>query len=146
MHDLGRVEYVSASDDEALEAFKTLSQTEGIIPAIESAHAFAVLDEIKLMPEIKHIQSFASKTGIIKTKSENEGVLLKGVRKDYDASFLGKNMKAGKMLNIEDSIISNDVVISQSLANRLELTVGGKMMVYFVTEKKQTDSTNYTSF
>ena len=41
LHDLGRVEYVSASDDEALNAFQVLSQTEGIIPALESSHAIA---------------------------------------------------------------------------------------------------------
>ena len=41
LHDAGRVEYVSASDDEALEAFRTLSRLEGIIPALESAHAVA---------------------------------------------------------------------------------------------------------
>jgi tryptophan synthase beta chain len=39
LHDLGRVEYVSATDTEALEAFKLLSHLEGIIPALESAHA-----------------------------------------------------------------------------------------------------------
>jgi tryptophan synthase beta chain len=41
LHDLGRVEYVSATDAEALKAFQTLSQLEGIIPALESAHAVA---------------------------------------------------------------------------------------------------------
>jgi tryptophan synthase beta chain len=41
LHDAGRVEYVSATDAEALEAFSTLSQLEGIIPALESAHAVA---------------------------------------------------------------------------------------------------------
>jgi tryptophan synthase beta chain len=41
LHDEGRVEYVSASDDEALAAFQMLSETEGIIPALESAHAVA---------------------------------------------------------------------------------------------------------
>ena len=39
LHDSGRVEYVSASDTESLEAFQTLSRLEGIIPALESAHA-----------------------------------------------------------------------------------------------------------
>lgn len=48
LHDLERVEYVSASDDEALMAFKTLSQTEGIIPALESSHAIAHV--IKIAP------------------------------------------------------------------------------------------------
>ena len=41
LHDSGRVEYVSASDGEALEAFRLLSKLEGIIPALESAHAIA---------------------------------------------------------------------------------------------------------
>jgi tryptophan synthase beta chain len=41
LHDEGRVEYTSVSDDEALAAFQTLSKLEGIIPALESAHAVA---------------------------------------------------------------------------------------------------------
>ena len=41
LHDEGKAEYVSATDDEAVEAFQLLSRTEGIIPAIESAHAVA---------------------------------------------------------------------------------------------------------
>jgi tryptophan synthase beta chain len=41
LKDSGRAEYVSASDEEALEATKTLARTEGIIPALESAHAVA---------------------------------------------------------------------------------------------------------
>jgi tryptophan synthase beta chain len=51
LHDAGRVEYVSASDEEALEAFQTLSQLEGIIPALESAHAVA--HALKLAGEMK---------------------------------------------------------------------------------------------
>ena len=39
LHNIGRVEYVSATDDEALEAFQLLCKTEGIIPALESSHA-----------------------------------------------------------------------------------------------------------
>ena len=41
LHDLGRVEYTTASDKEAVEAFFKLSRTEGIIPALESSHAVA---------------------------------------------------------------------------------------------------------
>ena len=41
LHDIKRVEYASSSDEEALQAFQTLSQTEGIIPALESAHGIA---------------------------------------------------------------------------------------------------------
>lgn len=41
LHDIGRAEYVPVTDEEAVEAFEYLSRTEGIIPAIESAHAVA---------------------------------------------------------------------------------------------------------
>jgi tryptophan synthase beta chain len=46
LHDAGRVEYVSVSDDEALDAFRFLSETEGIIPALESSHAIAYVRKI----------------------------------------------------------------------------------------------------
>ena len=48
LHDTGRAEYVAVTDDEAVEAFELLSRTEGIIPAIESAHAVA--HAVKLAP------------------------------------------------------------------------------------------------
>lgn len=46
LHDQGRVEYVSVTDDEALEALQLLARLEGIIPALESSHAFAYLPKI----------------------------------------------------------------------------------------------------
>jgi tryptophan synthase beta chain len=51
LHDEGRVEYTSVSDDEALQAFQTLSKLEGIIPALESAHAVA--HALKVAREMK---------------------------------------------------------------------------------------------
>jgi len=50
LHDSGRATYTSATDAEALEATKVLSRTEGIIPALESAHAVA--EAIKLAPKM----------------------------------------------------------------------------------------------
>jgi tryptophan synthase beta chain len=51
LHDSGRVEYTSVSDKEALEAFHLLSKLEGIIPALESAHAVA--HAFKVAAELK---------------------------------------------------------------------------------------------
>ncbi len=50
LHDIGRAEYVAVTDDEAVDAFEYLSRTEGIIPAIESAHAVAYAR--KLAPQM----------------------------------------------------------------------------------------------
>ena len=54
LHDEGRVEYSSVSDDDALEAFQLLSKLEGIIPALESAHAVA--HAIKVAGSLKRDQ------------------------------------------------------------------------------------------
>jgi tryptophan synthase beta chain len=51
LHDEGRVEYTSVTDDEALDAFQMLSKLEGIIPALESAHAVA--HALKVAPAMK---------------------------------------------------------------------------------------------
>ena len=51
LHDSKRVEYHAVTDEEAMDAVKLLSKTEGIIPALESAHAFAWLE--KMMPQTK---------------------------------------------------------------------------------------------
>ncbi len=50
LHDIGRAEYVAVTDDEAVDAFEYLSRTEGIIPAVESAHAVACA--MKLAPKM----------------------------------------------------------------------------------------------
>ena len=54
LHDTGRVDYTSASDEDALSAFKILSETEGIIPALESSHAVA--HAIKIAPQMSSDQ------------------------------------------------------------------------------------------
>ena len=55
LHDSGRAEYVAITDDEAVDAFEYLSRTEGVIPAIESAHAVAYA--IKLAPTMRPDQT-----------------------------------------------------------------------------------------
>ena len=54
LHDIGRAQYVSVTDEEAVNAFEYLARTEGIIPAIESAHAVA--HAMKIAPEMKKDQ------------------------------------------------------------------------------------------
>jgi tryptophan synthase beta chain len=54
LHDIERIGYSKASDDEALEAFQLLARLEGIIPALESAHAIA--EVIKVAPSMKSEQ------------------------------------------------------------------------------------------
>ena len=82
--------------------------------------------------DITHIQTFATKAGIIKTKEEIQGVVLKGVGSNFNPSFFENNLKAGNIEVYNDTLTSSKVLISNKLAKQLQLQVDDKMVMYFV--------------
>lgn len=86
------------------------------------------------IPNVKHIQSFATKAGIVKTKDQIEGVVLKGVGKDYDWIFFKEKIQEGKIISFNDTAKSNEVIISRTLASRLKLKVGDPFVMYFIQQ------------
>ena len=100
------------------------------------------LKMLKDLPFIKHIQPTAIKNGIIKTKSENEGVLLKGVTDEFDFSFFKKYLTEGQLPIFTDTGVSRDILVSKKLADRLNIKTGQKLLAYFLTSKKTNDSTS----
>ncbi len=103
----------------------------------------AFIEDLKNNPNINHLQIYATKSGIIKTKTDNEGVMLKGIGKDYDWKFIEENLKAGKVFTVSDSGISRNIVISKYLSDKLALQVGDKMTIYFLTKKTDSTYTHY---
>ncbi len=101
------------------------------------------LEVLKANTDIKHIQAYALKSGVVKTKEDNEGVLIKGIGKDYDWSFIQSNMKEGTVFSVSDTGLSRSVVVSRSLAGRLGLKLNEKMVIYFLTKKTDSTHTNY---
>ncbi|MBT5750627.1 MAG: ABC transporter permease [Flavobacteriales bacterium] len=85
-------------------------------------------------PEVKQISTFATKAGIIKTNDEILGVVLKGVSSDYDWTFFNDNLVGGECLHVNDSIKTNQVLISESSAKSLRLGVGDNFIMYFVQD------------
>lgn len=81
---------------------------------------------------IRHIQVFAFKPGIVKTDEAIEGLILKGVGKDFEWDFLKSYLKQGEILELPDSTFSRDILVSQQTANRLKLNVGDAVDIYFV--------------
>jgi lipoprotein-releasing system permease protein len=82
---------------------------------------------------VNTIVPFAMKPGIIKTHTEIEGVVLKGVDKTYNWTFFKKNLITGKVLDFADTVQSKkQLLISQLIADRLRLKVGDKIWMYFV--------------
>jgi lipoprotein-releasing system permease protein len=81
---------------------------------------------------IKHIQVFATKAGIIKTETDIQGVVLKGIDHDYDWSFFEENMVEGSSFKVTEGEKGNNVVVSKYLASLLRLNVGDDLFMYFV--------------
>lgn len=85
-------------------------------------------------PQVASVQPFARKTAIIKTTDEVLGVVLKGVSEKHGLSAMRQNMVAGKFLQFADSAASQDIVISQKIADKLRLKVGSPALFYFIQQ------------
>ncbi|MDA9555041.1 ABC transporter permease [Pelobium sp.] len=94
-----------------------------------------VLVQTASFKEVEHLAPFATKPGIIKANNEVEGVILKGVDKQYDWSYFNKILVSGKTIDFADSTkASKQIIISDLLAKRLNLKVGDDFLMYFVQE------------
>jgi len=89
--------------------------------------------EFTNVPNVKSVQPYATKGGIIRTPKEFEGVILKGIDKNYDWSFFTEYLIAGKIPIIGEEI-SNEVLISEMTSNRLGLKVGETFHMFFVKD------------
>jgi len=92
----------------------------------------SVTNLVKTMPEIKTIQAYATRNAILKTSENIEGVLFKGVEASYDFSNIDQFLLKGRWVNFKDSSYSNEINLSESMANLLKLNVNDKVLIYFV--------------
>lgn len=90
-----------------------------------------VLNEVKTAPGVKQVQRFSQKMGIFKTENDFAGIALKGVGEDYDLSFLKRYIVKGVMPRFSSQRSSNEIVISQTLADKLGLNVDDKVYSYY---------------
>ena len=86
------------------------------------------------LPFIRRIQSFGHKAALLKGEEEVEGILMKGVGQDFDTLEFKKYLVEGRMLSIPDSGVSNEVMLSKLVANKLLLDVGDRVTLYFVQD------------
>ena len=89
--------------------------------------------EFKNIEGIKHIQVTASKGGVIRTATDFEGVVVKGVGNDYDWTAFSDFLREGRLPNYSEAL-NEEVLLSTYLANRLNLKVGDKVVTYFLNE------------
>ena len=94
------------------------------------------LTDLKNIEGIRHVQVFATKPGIIRTDDEIQGVVLKGVGSDFDWSFFQENKVAGNIFQIQDTIRSNKVWISQQMSDLLKVKIGDNLNMFFINQSE----------
>jgi lipoprotein-releasing system permease protein len=91
-----------------------------------------VYDDPKQFPYVTHIQEYAHKGGLIKTATDEVlGVFVKGVGRSFDTKAFGVNMIEGSFINFPDSSYANEVVVSRTIADKLEAKVGDNLVIHF---------------
>lgn len=83
---------------------------------------------------VRHVQATAYKAGVIRTATDFEGIVVKGVGTDYDWSYFEDFLVAGELPDFSGSL-NAEVLISEYIANRLGFEVGDKVVTYFLREE-----------
>ncbi|MFV0248535.1 MAG: ABC transporter permease [Tenacibaculum sp.] len=92
--------------------------------------------KFKQVKGIKKVQVFANKFGLIRTKSAFEGIILKGISADYDFTFFKEYLVEGRLPNF--SLKRNrEILISQSLASSLRLSLNDTIQIVFNTQNRR---------
>jgi len=91
-----------------------------------------VESDLKDIPDIKNMQPYSFKTAIAKAGDEVLGLILKGVDRNYDMGPMRENLVAGKTITFTDTAASNDIMVSQQIADKLKLNIGDKATFYFI--------------
>ncbi|SEB43107.1 lipoprotein-releasing system permease protein [Tenacibaculum sp. MAR_2009_124] len=108
------------------------NNSEVSLASIEKAQPF--YPEFKNVEGIKNVQVFANKFGVIRTEKDFEGIVFKGVSSDYDFTFFKEYLKEGRLPNF--SLNRNkEILISQSIADRLHLKLQDTIQIVFSAEK-----------
>lgn len=94
----------------------------------------SLLSVIRQIPEVSHVQRYSTKPGMIMTSDNFQGMIVKGVAQEYDWTYLKAHLQEGEIPVLTDSVASNRVLISRSMADKLSLKVGDKLYTYYIED------------
>ena len=94
----------------------------------------SMMNVLKGIDGVQHVQRYAMKQGILKTDSDFLGVVFKGVAQEFDSTFIHENMVEGAIPQFSDSANSNNVLISKIMADKLRLKTGQRLFAYFIDD------------
>lgn len=112
-----------------------------VVSSIEGAQLYqmnpvvandSLLSVIQNIPQVSHVQRYATKPGMIMTADNFQGMIVKGVAQEYDWTYLKAHLQEGEIPALTDSVASNRVLVSCSMADKLSLKVGDKLYTYYI--------------
>lgn len=106
------------------------------LPPISKNQPF--LGKLDSLTEIKNIQVFATKPGMIKTDESIQGIVLKGVEPGYNWAFFQKNLVEGVLPQLNDTSRVNEILLSENISKLLKLKIDDSAVLYFVNENEVT--------
>ena len=92
------------------------------------------IDSLQNLNNVKHVERYANMPGIIKTDSDFQGIMMKGIGEDFDWNFFKQHLVEGSVFTPNDSI-KYRAIISQYIADKLNLKLGEDFTTYFIREK-----------
>ena len=121
---IGFGSHIQVSNFDALRSYETR-------PIVVNDSMTAALSDY---PQVKHVQRYSTKPGMIKTDDAFQGMVLKGVGPEFDARFFRDHLIEGEVPVFSDSVSTNQVLISKTLATKLRLKLGDKIYTYYIQD------------
>ena len=121
---IGFGSHIQISNSDAARSFETR-------PIAVTDSMIAVLTD---NPEVKHVQRYSTKPGMIKTADAFQGMVLKGIGPEYATSFFRRHLVEGEFPQFSDSASTNRVVISKVIADKMKLKLGDKIDTYYIQD------------
>ena len=94
----------------------------------------SVMNVLRHIEGVKHVQRFAMKQGILKTDSDFLGVAFKGVGPEFDSTFIHQHLLEGVVPKFSDKSSGNKILVSKVMADKLKLTCGSRIFAYFIDD------------
>ena len=98
----------------------------------------ATLDSLAFNPEITRVQPFGYKYGLLQNEEGVEGIIFKGIDQNFNQEVFSDYLIEGRFINLDSSKISTEVVVSKKEAARMQLEVGGNIIMHFIQEPPRT--------
>ena len=95
----------------------------------------SVIKVISDIEGIKHVQRYALTRGILKTDDDFLGVAFKGIGPEYDLNYLKENLVEGQIPAFSDTVGTNRLLLSRSMADKLKLKAGDRLFAYFIGDE-----------